>query len=36
MQQRIRALPPQELFLGLAVGSTVGLVEVLLIALLTN
>ena len=33
---QIKALPPQELFLGLAVGSTVGLVEVLIIALLAN
>jgi hypothetical protein len=34
--QRIKALPPQEVFLGLAVGSTVVLVEVFLIALLAD
>jgi len=33
---RIKAIPPQEVFLGLAVGSTVVLVEVFLIALLAE
>jgi len=34
--QRIKPIPPQEVFLGLAVGSTVVLVEVFLIALLAD